>query len=304
LGWFEERVDGLIGDAIVKNNTQNEANSKKKNNSVGKRLLASAIFIPCLIVIAERGSYFFLALVDIMILVGLIEFYRMMEAKGLRPYKVVGIISGLALSWYVFFHQGIYANFFLSVAFMAIMVFELFRREKGLAVYHISVTIFGVFYVAWLGSHLVLLRELPNLKGMDYSLGFSLVIVAFVLTWCYDTGAYFIGIWLGRHRMFPSISPSKTLEGAFGGVFFSICGILVARWIIAPYLSLLHAVLLAILASVVGQFGDLVESMIKRDVKLKDSSTTIPGHGGVLDRFDSLLFTVPLLYYLFKYFIL
>ncbi len=276
----------------------------KKGSSVTKRLLASAVYIPCLIITAKRGGYYYLALIDIIILVGLWEFYKMMEAKGLRPYKAIGIISGLALSWYVFFQQGIYANFFLSIIFFLIMTLELVRKEKGLAVYHISVTIFGVFYVAWLGSHLILLRELPHLKGLDYSLGFSFVIVVFALTWCYDAGAFFIGIKFGRHKIFPSISPGKTLEGVIGGVAFSIIGSLIARWVVAPYLTIVQTVGLALISSVVGQLGDLVESMIKRDVRIKDASATIPGHGGALDRFDSLLFTAPLIYYFFKYFIL
>ncbi len=284
--------------------TKQAARPVNGTGSIGKRLLASAIFLPCLIIIAHRGGFYYLALIDIMILIGLWEFYRMMEAKGLRPYKAIGILSGLALSWYFFFQQGIYANFFLNVVFLAVMALELARRERGMAVYHISVTIFGVFYVAWLGSHLILLRELPHLKGLDYSLGFSFVVVVFVLTWCYDTGAYTIGRLFGKHKIFPSISPGKTLEGAFGGVAFSIAGILIARMILAEYLSVLQAVVLAVIASVVGQLGDLVESMIKRDVKIKDSSDAIPGHGGVLDRFDSLLFTSPLIYYFFRYFIL
>lgn len=284
--------------------TKQTARPVNGTGSIGKRLLASAIFLPCLIIIARRGGFYYLALIDIMILIGLWEFYRMMEAKGLRPYKAIGILSGLALSWYFFFQQGIYANFFLNIVFLAVMALELARREKGMAVYHISVTIFGVFYVAWLGSHLILLRELPHLKGLDYSLGFSFVVVVFVLTWCYDTGAYTIGRLFGKHKIFPSISPGKTLEGAFGGAAFSIAGILIARMIVAEYLSILQAIVLAATASVVGQLGDLVESMIKRDVKIKDSSDAIPGHGGVLDRFDSLLFTSPLIYYFFRYFIL
>ncbi|HUV35822.1 MAG TPA: phosphatidate cytidylyltransferase [Patescibacteria group bacterium] len=274
------------------------------NGSIGKRLLASAIFIPCLIIIARRGGFYYLALIDIIILIGLWEFYRMMEAKGLRPYKAIGILSGLALSWYFFFQQGVYANFLLNIIFLTVMALELARRERGMAVYHISVTIFGVFYVAWLGSHLILLRELPHLKGLNYSLGFSFVIVVFVLTWCYDTGAYTIGKLFGRRKIFPLISPGKTLEGVFGGIGFSIAGILVTRVIVADYLTVVQAVALAIIASVIGQLGDLVESMIKRDVKIKDTSTTIPGHGGVLDRFDSLLFTSPLIYYFFMYFII
>jgi phosphatidate cytidylyltransferase len=277
------------------------AAAPRRHEGIVKRIVASAIFIPCLVIIARRGGYYYFGLINIMILIGLWEFYKMMEAKGLKPYKAMGILSGLALTWYVFFQQGIYANLFLSVMFIGIMVLELARKEKGLAVYHISVTVFGVFYIGWLGSHLILLRELPHLKGLDYSLGFSFVIVAFALTWCYDTGAYFVGSWLGKRKLFPSISPGKTLEGAIGGVLCSLVGILVARGTIAPYLTIVQAVILAIGASVVGQLGDLSESMIKRDVKIKDSSKAIPGHGGVLDRFDSLLFTAPLIYYVLKY---
>ncbi len=280
------------------------AAAPRKPQSVAKRVLASAIFLPCLFVIAKRGGYYYVGLIDIMILIGLWEFYRMMEAKGLRPYKTMGILSGIVLSWYVFFQQGVYANLLLSIIFIGTMTLELARKEKGLAVYHISVTVFGVFYVAWLGSHLILLRELPHLKRLDYSMGFSFVIVAFALTWCYDTGAYFIGSWFGKRQLLPSISPGKTLEGAIGGIALSVVGILIVRRFLAPYLSLVQAIGLAFFASVVGQLGDLAESMIKRDVKIKDASTTIPGHGGVLDRFDSLLFTAPLLYYLLKYVIL
>ena len=276
----------------------------RRHEGIVKRIIASAIFIPCLFIIARRGGYYYLALINIMILVGLWEFYKMMEAKGLKPYKAMGILSGLALSWYIFFQQGIYANLFMSVIFIGIMVLELARKEKGLAVYHISVTVFGVFYIGWLGSHLILLRELPHIKELDYSLGFSFVIMTFALTWCYDTGAYFVGSWLGRHKLFPSISPGKTVEGAIGGVLFSLAGIFVVRAVIAPFLTILQSIGLAIGASVVGQLGDLCESMIKRDAKIKDSSRTIPGHGGVLDRFDSLLFTAPLIYYVLKYVIL
>ncbi|MDD4856799.1 MAG: phosphatidate cytidylyltransferase [Candidatus Krumholzibacteria bacterium] len=289
------------GDGLTATRQNALAAAPRRPDSVAKRVLASIIFIPCLVIIARRGGYYYLALIDIMILIGMWEFYKMMEAKGLRPYKTMGILSGLALSWYMFFQQGVYANLLMSVIFIGIMALELARRDKGLAVYHVSVTVFGVFYVAWLGSHLILLRELPHLKGLDYSLGFSFVIMTFAITWCYDTGAYFVGSWLGRRQILPSVSPGKTYEGAIGGVLCSVVGMLVCRATIAPYMALLPGIALAIVTSIVGQFGDLSESMIKRDAKIKDSSKTIPGHGGVLDRFDSLLFTAPLIYYVLKY---
>ncbi len=277
---------------------------KSRVGSLARRLFAAAVFLPCFFIIAHRGGIYYLILVDTIIITGLFEFYRMMEAKGLRPYKWIGLLSGGALPWYLFFRQGMYANVLLTLTFIAVMIAELLRKDKGHAVYHISVTIFGVLYVSWLGSHLMLLRELPIIAGLDYAFGYTFVIIVFTLTWCYDTGAYAFGRIFGRHKLFPSISPSKTIEGAIGGTFLSIVGILIARMLMDTQLGIVAAVALAIAASVIGQLGDLVESMIKRDAKIKDSSTAIPGHGGILDRFDSLLFTAPLIYYALRYFVL
>ena len=277
---------------------------KTRGSSLAKRLLAAAVFLPCFFIIAHRGGIYYLILIDLIIILGLFEFYRMMEAKGLRPYTWIGVLSGGALPWYLFFRQGIYANVLLTLTFIAVMIAELIRKDKGHAVYHISVTIFGVLYVSWLGSHLMLLRELPILAGLGYSVGFTFVMIVFTLTWCYDTGAYAFGRLFGRRKLSPSISPGKTVEGAIGGTFLSIAGILVVRSIFDTQIGAVEAVVLAIAASVIGQTGDLVESMLKRDAKIKDSSTTIPGHGGVLDRFDSLLFTAPLIYYALRYFVL
>jgi phosphatidate cytidylyltransferase len=271
------------------------------DSSIVMRVLASIVFIPCFIVITQRGAYHFLGLIDIVIFIGMWEFYAMMEAKGIRPYKGIGILCGLALSWYMFFQGGLYTNMFLTLALMAIMGLELTRRDAQMAVYHVSTTILGVIYVAFLASHIVLLRELPHLVDVPYNLGSSFVFLAFVVTWASDTGAYFVGTAVGRHPLLPRISEKKTREGAFGGVVFAVLGALVARYTFAPYLSISQAVLLGVLGSTVGMAGDLVESMLKRDVDVKDASETIPGHGGVLDRFDSLLFTAPLIYYILKF---
>ncbi len=270
-------------------------------SSIVLRVLAGVVFIPCLIVIAQRGGYHFLGLIDMVIFVGMWEFYGMMEGKGIRPYKGIGILCGLALSWYMFFESGLYANMFLTLALMAIMSLELTRRDTRMAVYHVSTTILGVIYVAFLASHIVLLRELPHLVDVPYSLGSSFVFLAFVVTWAGDTGAYFVGTAVGRHPLLSRISEKKTREGAIGGVVFAVLGTVVARYTFAPYLTLWQAIALGVLGSVVGMAGDLVESMLKRDVDVKDTSEAIPGHGGVLDRFDSLLFTAPLIYYILKF---
>jgi len=149
-----------------------------------------------------------------------------------------------------------------------------------------------------------MLRELPLITGIGYSRGFDFVMTVFVLTWCYDTGAYTFGRLFGRRKLFPSVSPGKTVEGAVGGLALSIAGIMAARLFLDIPAGPWESVALAAGLSVAGQLGDLCESMIKRDVQIKDASETIPGHGGTLDRFDSILFTAPVFYYLLKYFIL
>jgi phosphatidate cytidylyltransferase len=157
-----------------------------------------------------------------------------------------------------------------------------------------------VLYVGWLSAHLVLLRELPWLAGTDYRDGASFVLLAFFITWSCDTGAYAVGRVFGRTRPWTRISPAKSVEGAVGGFAAALGAAFVARAWFAPYLSLWDALALGMLVGVFAQVGDLVESLFKRDAQHGDSSDLIPGHGGVLDRFDSLYFAAPIVYYYLK----
>ena len=283
------------------NSTGSTAARSFLHSSIFLRVAASVVFIPCFIIITNTGGYHFLALVDAVIFVGMWEFYRMMEAKEIRPYKLIGIGCGLALSWYVFFRNGIYSNLFLTAVLVTLMALELTRKDTKMAVYHISATILGVIYVAFLSTHLILLRELPLTANLDYSFGASFVFLAAIVTWAGDTGAYIVGSSIGKRPLIPRISANKTREGSWGGLVFSVVAALVARETFAPYLEIWHALVLGTLAGIVGQLGDLFESLIKRGAEIKDTSHMIPGHGGVLDRFDSLLFTAPLIYYFIKF---
>jgi len=270
-----------------------------------KRIIVAIIFIPCIVLIARKGGVYYLILVDAVIAGGIWEFYRMTEVSITNPYKIIGTAGAILLPVFFYYQLHDYIYLLITMILIGIIVTELCRRGRNFFVYNISVTMFGVFYVGWLGSHMLLIREIPLKTGnMDYSAGFKYVMLLLLLTWCYDTGAYAVGSIAGRHRLFPLISPGKTLEGIIGGMVFAIAGVIVARGYMFSFLNIPEAVVLALLISVTGQTGDLVESMIKRDMRKKDSSRTIPGHGGILDRFDSMLFNAPSVYYILIFYML
>ena len=186
---------------------------------------------------------------------------------------------------------------------MLLLVLALRHATRKGIVENLAVTVFGVLYVGWLSAHFLMLRELPWRAGLDYADGTRLVLFAFLVTWSCDTGAYAVGRVLGRTRPWATISPRKTLEGAIGGFLSAILG----AWIGAH--TFMHgaagvtwlrggdALAIGAGVGVLAQLGDFVESLLKRDSASGDSSDLIPGHGGVLDRFDSLYFGAPLVYY-------
>lgn len=148
---------------------------------------------------------------------------------------------------------------------------------------------FGILYVVVLLGHFMLLRQLPH--------GIALIFFVLAITWLADTGGFVVGLSLGRHALAPTLSPKKTIEGLFGGVLFSVLGALISHFWFLPFFSLGECAILGMGMAIIGTLGDLAESAIKRSVSIKDSGTIIPGHGGVLDRVDSLLFTGPVIYY-------
>jgi len=271
-----------------------------ERQQLSRRLLTASVGVPAAIVCSLIGGLPFLLAVHGVIGFGLLEFYRMMEAKGIKPYKTVGIVSGLVVAWFVYDQGGFYSSLFITVVLFSIMVLELFRRDGELAVFHIASTIFGVFYVAWLGSHIILLRQLGETSPFGDK-GGLFVILAFALAWGTDTGAYFVGNALGRRKLLPRVSPAKSVEGVLGCVVFSVAAVFICRWTFAGFLPVGHAVVLGLASAVMATLGDLVESLLKRDVRIKDTSRALPGHGGMLDRFDSVLFVAPFVYYYLRF---
>ncbi len=271
--------------------------------SLGWRLLSAALFLPALVAMAWAGRIVYLSFTLLVVGLGLREFYLLLEAKGLSPHWKSGMTAVLLLpiATYVRLRTGHTQEWnmgaFLTVLIGAILLAELRRGAGRQAVANSAATFLGVLYVGWLGSHLDALREIPKAFGLPYTMGFSFAILPFFLTWTCDTVAYVVGRAVGRTKLMPSVSPQKSVEGALAGLAASVGAAYVARAWFAPYLSVWDAAALGVLAGLFGQLGDLVESLLKRDTDTKDSSRLIPGHGGVLDRFDSLFFTAPIVYY-------
>ena len=178
---------------------------------------------------------------------------------------------------------------------------ELFRN-KGSVVKNLGATFLGILYIGLFSSTLIAIREFyPNTNDLYFKGGY--LIISMVATiWVCDSAAFFGGTALGKHKLFPRISPNKSWEGALFGFVFAILTMVLAKVFVLDFLSWTNVIVLGIIVGIIGQLGDLVESSMKRDAGVKDSSSIIPGHGGIFDRFDSLLFSAPAVWLYLKYF--
>ena len=269
------------------------------------RALAAAVFVPCFVVVAWRGGAYFVLLVNLLLVLGTLELVRMQRAKQLDPDASLCHLAALLVPWAVFARNGELAEPALLLLFTVAVARVLWRGPVQGSMPRLAATIFAVLYVGWLGSYLVRLRELPLLFARAPLDGFRFVLLAFLFTWVSDTGAYFFGTLLGRRRLAPRVSPGKSIEGSLAALACTgAAGSVAAATFMATLLVPWQGLVLGVVASAVGQLGDLLASLLKRDAAFKDASQLIPGHGGVLDRFDSVLLVAPLLYYALRFFVL
>ena len=269
----------------------------KKTSNLTKRVLIGIAGVPILVFLIYKGGYFFLSLSVIVQVLSLYEFYNLFKDKNIFPLKIFSIIAYtglLGLSFFYFEHLEYIINLFVIFILLTI-TFEVFRKEKRNPLNPI-VSISGFLYI----TVPFIFLNLFNMNAGLQQGKFNVVLYIFVLIWVCDTFAYFGGRLLGKHRL-SEISPKKTIEGSISGVIFTIGGALIFHYLIPDKLNITDALVTGLIIGVFGQVGDLFESMLKRFCSVKDSSNIIPGHGGVLDRFDSLIFVSPIIYIYFSY---
>ena len=260
------------------------------------RVLVILVGVPLVVVAALHGGLVFRLLIGVVILLGLREFAAMTAAKGYEPYTLLCLAAGLACAW-AGVSGGAPLPLVLTATVLLVMLIELFRKEIRHPLVHIGNALLGALYVGWLGSYIVQLRELPSPPDVTYDLGLRALGLMAAITWACDTAAYLVGVAVGSRPLLKRVSPRKSLEGAVGGMVGAVAAGAAAAATFAPFVTPVQGALMGLAGAVLAQAGDLVESLLKRDAGIKDTAGLLPGHGGVLDRLDSVLFTAPFVYY-------
>ncbi len=251
------------------------------------RVLSAVVLIPVVAALAYMGGYWWLATIVVIGILASLELYRLLQQGGYHPNPYVGVPWTLLLIATGFWPRLLPLGGILGGGLIVSLTLALFHTNARPAT-DWAWTAAGAVYLGALLAPFVALRMQP--RGLNW------LAWAVLTTWLTDTGAYFVGVSVGRHKLAPRLSPKKTWEGAIGGWIIGVVGgAALGMWLVS--LSVWPAILLAGGVCLLAPLGDLAESMIKRQVGVKDSGHLIPGHGGMLDRLDSLLFIVPATYY-------
>ncbi len=258
-----------------------------------KRILTAIILVPLIIfIILYLKPFYTFLLITVVSLLMMHELWTMLEKNNFRPFKWLGYVL-LIMILTIFFIRSNELTNLIFVLPVSILLFSLFQKENfETTLIRSSLSMLTIIYIGILCGYLIMLRSANNNEEM----GKKLLILLIGIVWLCDTGAFYIGSWLGRHSLSATISPKKTIEGAIGGLIFGIIGGLLVRALFINTISLTDCILISFFISIISQIGDLVESLIKRSLKAKDSGSLLPGHGGLLDRMDGLIFSAPFMY--------
>ena len=274
-------------------------------NSGLTRVLTAVVVLPFLIasILIPWLKWLFVAMAGAAMALGLFEFYVLSKRLQLKPDTSAGFLGAIAIFVVSFFFGDIAVNLLLTqlvliVLTAGVLIAAALRGtdfEKMIA--SAGATVLGVLYIALLGSHLLSIR-----MGFTQLLSAHLLSFFFLILMGADAGAYYTGRAIGKHKLAPKISPGKTWEGVFGGLVAALAMAAVSHYWFFRELPLKWALPLALVMTIVGILGDLTESALKRGAGAKDAANILPGHGGILDRLDSLLFNAPLIYYFARFY--
>jgi phosphatidate cytidylyltransferase len=268
-----------------------------KKGGLASRLLVAAWGIPLLLGLTWLGGWWTALLIGCISTMALIEYYSMQNELNRKPANWIGLIIGLALIfvWKINVYEINFARidiiYFHWVIIVACLILMVYMMMHGRSHLDFSATLSGLIYIPLLAGCFISVRDWGS--GAIENEGRWLAFGIWGAIWICDTAAYFGGKLLGKHKLAPTISPNKTVEGFIFGLAGSIVFSII--WWKAGLIEFDVAIMLSIAAGLFGQVGDLAESALKREAKVKDSSALLPGHGGILDRFDSLLFTAPVM---------
>ena len=268
-----------------------------------RRALSVVVLLPLVLLIVYQGGWVYLLLISAVVLLMQVEYCRLTQHFSEKLNVVMPTVLTVAFCLLAYFLPALTKTLSVSTVmfsfftFVLIYVFaeSIFRGQVADELVTVTQKLTGILTIGWsLGYHLILLRN-------SGQIGMSLCFLLAGTVWCGDTGAYLIGRAIGKHKLGTPVSPRKTIEGTIGGlVVGTLVGFSLGAFLLKDTIPLVHIALMALLLTVMGQLGDLSESLMKRTAGVKDSGDVIPGHGGLLDRCDSLIFSAPVLYYYLK----
>ncbi len=270
-----------------------------KVRSLLSRILVAVLLGPLVLALIWLGGYFTLAFVIIVVGVCVWEFHRMASKKGAFGDLLISELIAIAVCLAFYFNP----NFIISFTIIGTMVvlFTELYRPKGSSLLNTSLTLFSGLYFSLLFGCFILIRQLPVKVGVAYIEAGQWLIMLIFATWVCDTAAYFFGSFFGKKKLMQRISPNKTIVGAIAGFIFGVLTAYVCHLWFIDELAVIDSLMIGAIAGSFGQYGDLFESMFKRDVDVKDASNILPGHGGLMDRFDSLMISAPVIFLYLRY---
>lgn len=266
-------------------------------NNFVTRTLTGAVFITVLGGAILWHPVSFMALFGVVAMLGINEFYRLFSATEYKPNGITGSILGLVfylLTCAYVAYQLPFTAFLLVIPFVsAVFIVELYAKHSK-PFQNIGLTLLGATYVV-IPFSLLMLSGFSLPSGKVFSYNSTIILGFFFLLWTSDTGAYLVGITMGKHPLFPRISPKKSWEGFVGGIVLTmLIAVIVSRFF--TVLTMTDWVIIGAIIAIFGVLGDLIESLLKRSLQIKDSGNILPGHGGILDRFDSVIFSAPIVF--------